>query len=129
MAGNGGAVRRIGEAGVKPAHLHLAEARQARDAARATFDANLAQVKDDLAARGVGGRVADRLGEDARTVLGEALDIAGESKGVIAGTVAMLALWFLRQPIIAWVAGMIQDDDADAAYDGAGTGKHKENHR
>lgn len=100
---------------MKPARLQLAEAQRARDTARATFDANLAQVKDDLAARGLGGRVADRLGEDARSALDEALDIATESKGIIAGTVAMLALWFLRQPIIAWVAGMIQGEDEDAA--------------
>lgn len=85
----------------------LAEARSARDAARAAFDARLAQVKEDFSARGVGGRIADRLGDDAKAALDEALDVARESKGIIAGTIAALALWFLRNPIIAWAEGLL----------------------
>ena len=81
----------------------LAEARTRRNAARAAFDTRLAQVRDDLEARGIGGRIADKLGEDARAGLDEALDVARESKLVIGGTIAALALWFLRNPIIAWI--------------------------
>lgn len=94
----------------------LNAARSARDAARARYDARLAVVRGDIEARGVGGRIADKLGEDARQALGEALDVASESKGVIAGTVAALALWFLRNPITAWVEGLIstnEDNDHD----------------
>ena len=89
---------------------NLAEARAARDAARGVFDARLEQIRIDLDARSFGGRVADRLGEDAKSVLDDALGVASESKGIIAGTIAMLALWFMRQPIIAWIMGMIHED-------------------
>ena len=85
----------------------LAQARQARDKARAGFDARLGQVRRDLDARGLGGRIAGKIGEDARDAFDQALDVASESKGVIAGTVAALALWFLRHPIIAWAEGLI----------------------
>lgn len=95
-------------------HLRqLVEARAARDAARGVFDARLDQVRRDLEARGVGARVADRLGEDAKSVLDEALDVASDSKGIIAGTIAMLALWFMRHPIVAWIAGMIHDQTGE----------------
>lgn len=89
----------------------LDAARDVRDAARARFDERLKRVRGDIDARGVGGRIADKLGEDAREALDEALDIAGESKGIIAGTVAALALWFLRNPITAWVEGLISADE------------------
>jgi hypothetical protein len=82
-------------------------ARDARNAAREAFDARLRQVRRDLQARGVGGRIADKIGEEARDALDEAIDVASESKGVIAGTIAALALWFLRHPIIAWADGLI----------------------
>ena len=81
----------------------LAEARAARDAARAAFDAQLTRLRGDPAEHSIGGRIAGRLGEDARGAFHQALDVASESKGVIAGTVAALALWFLRNPIIALI--------------------------
>jgi hypothetical protein len=89
----------------------LEAARSARDSARAVFDERLAHVRADIETRGVGGRIADKLGEDARQALGEALDVASESKGVIAGTTAALALWLLRNPITAWVEGLISTNE------------------
>ncbi len=88
----------------------LHEARAARDSARAAFDSRLDQVKDDLAARSVGGRIADKLGEEVKAALDQALDVAKESKGIIAGTVAALALWSLRNPIISWAAELLGRD-------------------
>ncbi len=79
----------------------LAEDRATRNAARAVHDANLAQVKADLAARGVGGRIAAKAKGDALELAGEALSVAKESKGIIAGTLGALALWFLRGHVIA----------------------------
>lgn len=96
----------------------LEVARLARNAARAAFDARLAKVRGDLEARGVGGRIADKVGEDARQALDQALDVAKESKGVIAGTVAALALWFLRHPIIAWADGLIAGGEEKEEDDG-----------
>lgn len=74
----------------------LAEDRAIRNAARAVHDANLAQVKADLAARGVGGRIVAKAKGDALELAGEALSVARESKGIIAGTLGALTLWFLR---------------------------------
>ncbi len=90
----------------------LSQARAARDAARAAFDARLAQVRADVDARGVGGRIVGKIGADARDTLLEAVDVARESKGVVAGTAAALALWFLRHPIITWLDGVLGEDEA-----------------
>lgn len=92
------------------AERQLDDARDLRDSARARFDARLAIVREDVAARGLGGRIADKAAEEARDALDEAIDIAKESKGIIAGTVAALALWFLRHPIIAWAEELIGAD-------------------
>ena len=89
----------------------LAAARAARDAARAAYDASLMQLRGDPAEQSIGGRVAERLSEDARAAFDKALDVASESKGIIAGTVAALAQWFLRHPIIAWAEHLLGDEE------------------
>lgn len=89
----------------------LAEDRALRNEARAQFDANLAQVKGDLEARSIGGRVADKASKEARAALLQGLDVAKESKGVIAGTLAALLLWFFRAPIIAAIQDLMSQDD------------------
>lgn len=97
--------------------LQLAQARTARDAARGVFEARLDQIRRDLEVRGVGGRMADRLGEDAKTVLDEVLDVAADSKGIIAGTIAVIALWLMRHPIVAWISGLIEDHTGNSEED------------
>lgn len=78
-----------------------------RDGAKRTFDSRLAQVKLDLEARGVGGRVADEVAERAKLVFDEAADVAQEHPGIIGGTIAGIMLWILRNPIIGWLDTMI----------------------
>lgn len=89
--------------------------RAARDAARELFDERLAQVRADLDARGVGGRIADRIGHDARGMFAEAVDIASDNRGVIvgavAGTIVAITLWILRNPVIAWIEGLMSGVD------------------
>jgi hypothetical protein len=85
--------------------------RAVRNAARRAFESRLAQVQEDLETRGIGRRIADRLGEEARGTFEEAMDVASESKGIIAGTIAALALWIFRNPIIAWLEGMLGHDE------------------
>ncbi|GGC20058.1 hypothetical protein GCM10011371_04690 [Novosphingobium marinum] len=82
-----------------------------RDSARSQFDTRLAQVKTDLEARGIGGRIADKVANDAMAIADEASDVASEHRGVIAGTIVALALWFLRHPIIAWIDTLLGDED------------------
>jgi len=93
----------------------LGDTRSARNAARARFDARLTQVRADLAARGVGGRIADKASGDIKQALGDAANVARESKGIIAGAAAALALWFLRGPLLKLVHERLAARNAAAA--------------
>lgn len=76
------------------------EDRANRRAARAVVEAEVAQVKADLAARGIGGRIADTVSDKAKATADEALELAQGSKAVIAGTIGAVALWFWRKPLL-----------------------------
>lgn len=97
----------------------LATDRAARNAARAVVDANLAQVKADLAARSIGGRVADKAKGDALDFAGQAVNVARESKGIIAAAIGALALWTLRGPLTDFARARFRpapvQDDTDSA--------------
>lgn len=77
--------------------------RAARDVARAVFDAHYGVLKADLEKRGLGGRIADEAIEQAKDVFDEAVAVAEEHPGAIGGTIAVLALWMMRNPIVAWL--------------------------
>lgn len=96
----------------------LASDRAARNAARAAFDVRLATIRGDLDARGIGGRIADKLGEDARDMFDEAVEVANHNRGVIAGTIAAVAIWIFRRPIIVWLEGLMGLNDKEEASDG-----------
>ena len=85
--------------------------RTARDAARASFDNRLTQVRADFEARGIGGRIADRVVEAAADIGLEAVDLAESHKGLIAGTLFALVVWIFRHPIIARIETLIGADD------------------
>ena len=89
----------------------LLDARAARNAARERFESHLAQVRGDLEARGIGGRIADKIGADAAAVIDEGIEIVDQNRGIVAGTIVALALWFLRNPIITWIDAMLGDED------------------
>lgn len=100
----------------------LAEDRANRRAARGLFDHRLAQVKADLAARSVPARIKAKATDEVATAIGKGVTIAKESKGIIAGTATALAVWFFREPLLAWgkrlVTGKqdpVQDRPAKAA--------------
>lgn len=99
-----------------PASQLIAD-RTARNTARALFDRRLGQVKTDLAARSIGGRVADKARDEAVAVAQESLAVVKDSKGIVAGTIAALALWFLRAPIIAGLSSLFDKDAAPSAGD------------
>lgn len=92
------------------AEAQLAVDRTTRQRTRARFNARLAQVKADLAARSVGGRIADKAKTDAMAALDQGTAVARESKGVIAGTVAALALWTFRAPLLEAVQHLLHKD-------------------
>lgn len=87
----------------------LEQAKAARNGAHEALQLQLTQVREDLAARGVGGRIADRAGE----AMADAAEVAKENKGIIAGTLGAMALWFLRGPIIGLVARLWERGDED----------------
>jgi hypothetical protein len=89
------------------AESRLATDRGNRKAARGLFDSRLAQVKADLAARSVPGRIKAKATDEAAKAIEQGVTIAKESKGIIAGTVTALALWFFREPLLAWGKRMI----------------------
>ena len=93
------------------ARRQLEAARARRDAARDEFDARLHHLRGDPQAQTIGERLIDRIAQDARRSMDRALDVASESKGIAAATAAMLTVWFLRAPIIAWI-GEMWDGDA-----------------
>lgn len=93
--------------------MSVAQARAVRDNARAAFNARLEQVKFDLSARSIGERVAGKIGEEAFDALDYTLDVARDSKGIIAGTLAAVVLWLFRNPIIAWVERLLGDSEEE----------------
>jgi hypothetical protein len=95
----------------------LAEDRELRDAALALFKADLALVRADLAERGLGQRIADRLGESAMDMLDEGIDYAEDNKGQVAAGIAAVVLWFARRPILDALGRLIGDDEEPADGD------------
>jgi hypothetical protein len=87
----------------------LEQAKAARVLAHERFQSRLLQVQEDLSARSVGGRIADRAAE----AVDQAVDVAKDSKGVIAGTIAALVLWFFRHPIMDRITRDREEQDDD----------------
>ena len=85
--------------------------RATRNDARARFDTTIEQMKPDFTVHSVSTRLTNKLTGDAKATAAYALDIARENKGVVAGTLAAIALWFLRNPIIAWIERHFGDED------------------
>lgn len=90
----------------------LLEDRHLRDAARALVEADLKNLRADLAARSIGERAVDRITEGASEVYEEAMEVAADHKGALAAIVAALLLWFARHPILDALLGENAADDA-----------------
>jgi hypothetical protein len=86
---------------------HLAVDRANRELAMAVFTERLDRIKADIAARGVGSRVADTLKEGTSDALDAGLDVAKERKGLIAGTFGALLLWIFREPLFTAAAALV----------------------
>lgn len=97
----------------------LAE-KASRNAVRCGFDARLAQVKADVEARSVPGRVADKVGTQAKSAIDEALAVAQENKLVIGGTIAALVVWLFRNTLFDLLLGLLasEADNEGEAEDG-----------
>lgn len=100
----------------------LAEDKALRDAALGLFKADLSLVRADLAERGIGQRIADRLGESTTDMLDEAIDYAEDNKGTVAAGIAAVVLWFARGPILDALGRLIGDESEPAGGDGRSDG-------
>ncbi|MCH2488007.1 MAG: hypothetical protein MK010_09735 [Erythrobacter sp.] len=102
-----------------PRRAKMLEDKRLRDAARALVDADIENLKSDLATRSAGGRIADRLAEGASDVYDEALDVAKDHKGALAAIGAAAILWFARNPVLTalfgdeWADEHLSDDEED----------------
>ncbi len=81
------------------------EDRHLRDAARALVEADVANLRADLAVKSLGGRAVDRIADGASEVYDEAVEVASDHKGALAAILAALALWFARHPILEALFG------------------------
>lgn len=93
------------------AEQRLATDRRNRNAARGLFDQRFARVKADLAARSIPARAKDRVQEQVFTALDQGIEVAKESKGIIAGVAAAVTLWFFRNPLIELVSELFEQDN------------------
>jgi len=84
-----------------------------RDAARERFETRLARLKGELDERGFASRVASKVAEDAKDVFEEARDVADQNRGIVAGTIVALMVWFMRNPILAALGRWIGEHNQD----------------
>jgi len=96
----------------------LVEDRQLRDAALEVFSTDLRFIRQDLRARGVGKRIADRIGDSAMDIVDEAVDYAEANRGRIAAAAAAIVLWFARVPLLNGLSRIFGLDDDDKEQDG-----------
>lgn len=107
------------------AERRLSEDRAVRRSAKGLFDKRLAQVRADYEARGIPARMKAKATDETIKAVDQALDIASESKGIIAGTVAALLLWFFRNPLIS-LARRVLGSGQDGVQETPASGQGKE---
>lgn len=78
----------------------LQEDRLLRNAAFAVLKADVANLRADLAGKGVGERIVDRINEGAVDIFEEAVELADNNRGVLAALIGAVLLWFARNPIM-----------------------------
>lgn len=93
--------------------LKLREDRLLRNAALAVLKADVANLRADLAGKGVSERIVDRINEGAVDVFEEAVELADNNRGVLAALIGAVLLWFARNPIIALFTDEGDPEDAD----------------
>ena len=85
---------------LSPAERRLHEARLARDAARARVMGTMARLRPQMNAGAITARLKADAAHAARNAAMEALEIAADERGIVAGTVAALAAWLARGQIM-----------------------------
>lgn len=105
----------------------FAQDRAMRDAAFELVKADFSHLRTDLSAQGLASRFTARLGEGATDLYEDAVEAADNHRGLLAGLLAAIILWFAREPIIDLLTGEdryedYEDDEEPGAqphdYDG-----------
>lgn len=83
----------------------------ARTKAWKRFDARFARTKEDMQPGSLFCRAAGHAGRYAKDVGEEALEIASAHKGILAAATGALALWLMRNPILAALGFVPGEED------------------
>lgn len=89
-----------------------------RDAARDVLIADMEHAKATISGKALAGRVAGRVGDGAKDVLEVAKGHASDRKGILAGIIAIIALWFARGTIAEILGFGSSSDEASEELDG-----------
>lgn len=81
------------------AEQRLITDRHNRNAAKLVVETGVAQVKADLSARSIGGRIKDSVIKEADEAVATGIAVVRENKTVVAGTISVLLVWWLRGPL------------------------------
>ncbi|QVM82501.1 hypothetical protein [Novosphingobium decolorationis] len=84
--------------------------REVRNAAKDAFDARYGAIRADMEERGIAGRILDETVEAARGAFDEAVAVVEDNPAIVGGTLAALALWIFRNPLISWVETLLRLD-------------------
>lgn len=100
----------------------LAEDRALRDAARKVFRKELAYVREEVKPAALGERLADDVGRRIDAASDEAIEFTERHRGKIATAGGALAagigLWLARKPILAWLAPLFSNGEAEEPDNG-----------
>ncbi len=88
------------------AERNLAIQREARDRARAGFSTRVELLRGQLAPEKLATRVIDDLTYKSRGIVGQAIEIASDNRGIAVGALAALAVWVGRRPVGRGIAAL-----------------------
>ena len=83
------------------AEMRLAEKRAARDVARADVLARFERLRADVTPARIGARVKADVTYKAREAAMQAIEIAGDNRGIMAGAATAIGLWLARKQAMA----------------------------
>lgn len=91
----------------------LHEARSKRDAAWARFNGRKDALRSGLAEKSIPARIKDAAMDRVIDTVDEAKAVAKDNIPVIGGTLALLAAWFFRRPLINLIKNRFAPSEAD----------------
>ncbi|WP_347303824.1 hypothetical protein V5740_04170 [Croceibacterium sp. TMG7-5b_MA50] len=85
---------------MKPIDAQMAEDLALRDAAKRLLDADIAYIREDVAQRGPGARIACRIGDAALDTFDDATAWGNEHRSLLLGVATVAVAWFARKPLM-----------------------------